>query len=405
MRILMVADGRSPNTRRWLSSLLQLGYEVRLISSYPCSRPPGVTDFEVIPLAFSQLAGHDLTSPSGKTKKISSRDLLRRMVTRFRPLFLAGRYLMGPLSLQRQAKRFVYKVEENPPDLVHALRIPYEGMLAAYTPKSIPFAVSIWGNDLTLHGKGSAWMTSMTMRCLVRADALIADTRRDIRLGYLWGFSTLRPTLVAPGSGGIDLSEINQARPSPSNNMGVSLPAGVPLIVNPRGSRPGSVRNDVFFQAIHLVLRQKPEAFFVCPSMDGQPEALRWIKRLGINNQVRLMPLLPQEQLWELFLHAQVFASPSQHDGTPNSLLEAMSCGCFPIAGDIESLREWITPGVNGLLIDPTSPVALAEAIVTALDAPQLRYRAKEINAAIIQQRAEAGLVRQSIDTFYHQVA
>jgi len=210
---------------------------------------------------------------------------------------------------------------------------------------------------------------------------------------------------VAPGSGGIDLSEINQARPSPSNSMGGSLPAGVPLIVNPRGSRPGSVRNDVFFQAIPLVLRQKPEAFFVCPSMDGQPEALRWIKRLGINNQVRLMPLLPQEQLWELFLHAQVFASPSQHDGTPNSLLEAMSCGCFPIAGDIESLREWITPGVNGLLIDPTSPVALAEAIVTALDAPQLRYRAKEINAAIIQQRAEAGLVRQSIDTFYHQVA
>jgi glycosyltransferase involved in cell wall biosynthesis len=278
-------------------------------------------------------------------------------------------------------------------------------MLAAYTPEAIPYAVSIWGNDLTLHAKGSPRMASMTLRCLARADALIADTRRDIRLGYLWGFSPERPTLVVPGSRGIDLVEINQHKPYTSNSFGVALPAGVPLIVNPRGSRPGSVRNDVFFQAIPLVLRQKPEAFFVCPSMAGQPEALNWIKQLGIEHHVRLMPMLPQNQLWEIFQNAQVYASPSQHDGTPNSLLEAMASGCFPIAGDIESLREWITPGVNGLLIDPTSPAALAEAIVTALDSPQLRYRAKEINIAIIRQRAEASLIKQSIDAFYRQLA
>jgi glycosyltransferase involved in cell wall biosynthesis len=116
------------------------------------------------------------------------------------------------------------------------------------------------------------------------------------------------------------------------------------------------------------------------------------------------MPIIPQAMLWEIFQHAQVFASPSQHDGTPNSLLEAMTCGCFPIAGDIESLREWITPGVNGLLIDPTSPAALAEAILLALASPELRYRAKEINASIIKQRAEAGAIRQAVSQFYQQV-
>ena len=37
----------------------------------------------------------------------------------------------------------------------------------------------------------------------------------------------------------------------------------------------------------------------------------------------------------------------------PEAILEAMALGCFPIAGDIESVREWITPGVNGILVDP----------------------------------------------------
>ena len=46
-----------------------------------------------------------------------------------------------------------------------------------------------------------------------------------------------------------------------------------------------------------------------------------------------------------VFQGARVAVSPSTHDGTPNTLLEAMSCGSFPVAGDIESLREWIEPG------------------------------------------------------------
>jgi hypothetical protein len=40
------------------------------------------------------------------------------------------------------------------PDIVHALRIPFEGMLATAAQLPIPLAVTIWGNDLTLHAAG-----------------------------------------------------------------------------------------------------------------------------------------------------------------------------------------------------------------------------------------------------------
>ena len=38
-----------------------------------------------------------------------------------------------------------------------------------------------------------------------------------------------------------------------------------------------------------------------------------------------------------LFRQAQVMLSITTHDGTPNTLLEGLASGCFPIAGDIES--------------------------------------------------------------------
>ena len=40
-----------------------------------------------------------------------------------------------------------------------------------------------------------------------------------------------------------------------------------------------------------------------------------------------------------------------------------MAIGCLPVCGDIESIREWITNGENGILVDPTDPYALAEAV------------------------------------------
>jgi len=81
-----------------------------------------------------------------------------------------------------------------------------------------------------------------------------------------------------------------------------------------------------------------------------------------------------------------------------------MACGCFPVVGDLESLREWITPGVNGLLADPADPEALAQAICQALDSPDLRHRAAHINSKLIAERADFKTVMQKADEFYRTV-
>jgi len=370
MRILFVADGRSPITHNWLRYFVERGDEVFLATTFACQPDLALRGLEMIPVAFSSTRRPSTGSarPRGGLWGTSALGLRTRI-----------RHWLGPLTISRAAGRLREMIARVKPDLVHAMRIPYEGMLAADAfSQDVPLLVSVWGNDFTLHAPASPGMRHYTRWTMKVADAVHADCLRDIRLARKWGFQAGRPTLVTPGNGGIRTDVF----------FPPDLPLAAPVVINPRGFRD-YVRNDIFFQTIPLVLKDRPDARFLCSAMAGETQALAWISKLGIGQAVELLPARPHAQMAELFRSAQVLVSPSVHDGTPNSLLEGMACGCFPVAGDLESIREWITPGRNGLLVDAGDPAALAAAILRGLNEPALRKQAASENAAVIAERAE----------------
>jgi glycosyltransferase involved in cell wall biosynthesis len=392
MRLLFVADGRSSTALSWIQTRIDNGHETHLVSTYSCEPPAGLASFHILPAAFSGMSG---TSRGGAGVPNS-----RGFVRRFRKLLLPARYYLGPLSLSSHQSQFKALIAYIQPDLIHALRIPFEGMLATVAPGRIPLVISIWGNDLTLHAKGSFLMGNHTRKTLRRADSLIADAARDIRLGGEWGFAADKPTLIVPGGGGVRLDEIAKSRPE-------CLPeelADAPIIINPRGQRPGSLRQDVFFQSIPLVLENIPEALFICPNLAGDTESEGFVKSLGIQANTKLWPHLSRGQMWTLLKKARVFVSPSIHDGTPNSLLEAMACGVFPVVGNIESMQEWISPGINGMLIDATSPHEVALGIIGALKNPTMLADGKIKNAHIIAERAGYERCTAMVEAFYTKI-
>ncbi|HPC05481.1 MAG TPA: glycosyltransferase family 4 protein [Anaerolineaceae bacterium] len=395
MKILLVADGRSPITRQWVKAVNGMGHTLYLASTFPCEPVPGIEDSAIIPVAFSNMAG---TQVAGGSKKRAASSLVRKA----RKPLMHLRYWLGPLTLPKAGDLLANLVNRWKPDLVHALRIPFEGMLASYTPKNIPLAVSIWGNDLTLHTRGSSSMRRWTRRAVERADGLLADAPRDIRLSSQWGFDPGKPALVVPGSGGIDLAEINTALQAPAEYPW--LKQGRYHIINPRGLRPGYINTREFFAAIPLVLEQYPESVFLCPGMQGQEEAEGYARQYRVERSVELLPYLSQAELWQLFSRCEISASISTHDGTPNTLLEAMACGSFPVAGDLESLRDWITPGVNGFLVDPYQPVEIARAILSALDNTPLRQAARLVNIELVKSRASREAAQNTLQPFFEKV-
>ncbi len=398
--LLLIADGRSPTARSWIENIQELGYRVSLISSFPCEPPANLHAFNILPIAFSRFS-QPTTLTSQPTIAENSQPNQRTFIKRFTPHLQTLRYFIGPLTLIHFAPAYKKIIREIAPDLIHALRIPFEGMLGSYTPENIPFLASTWGNDLTLHATGSYLMKKYTKKCLRRADGLIADTRRDLRLGREWGLSAQAPTLTVPGSGGLNMNAIKSA--GQFNGAQYNIPNQGGWVVNPRGLRPGSVNQEVFFASIPEILNKHPKTQFICPGLKGNERAQGWLAQFNIKGQTHLLPKLPQSELWSLLKRSQVFVSPSIHDGTPNALLEAMACGCFPVAGDIESLREWIDPGVNGSLIDPHHPHDLAQAVCTALENKNLRNHAATINHQVVLERAAKEATLPAIDVFYHK--
>ncbi len=391
MKLLLIADGRSPITRRWIRMLQPLGYTLNMVSSYPCAPIEGVTEIITMPLAFAGMGG---SQAGGAARKTSRRT---RVVSRFRNLAAEVRHRMGPWMVTRKEKEYHELIRRLKPDLVHALRIPFEGVLASLTPENIPVIVSTWGNDLTFHATSSEAMGSATRRALLRANGLMSDTQRDLRLANSWSFNPAKPSLSVVGNGGIDLAEIEEA----TRGVGLAVPWQV---INPRGFRSGSVRNDTFFKSIPLVIGHHTDTQFICPWMAGQPEALYWIEKLGVFDNVTLLPMLSQQELWREFARSMVSVSVSVHDGTPNSLLEAMAVGCLPVCGNIESIREWITHEENGLLVDPDDPIALANAVLSGIEDEGLRRYAAARNREVIRSRAEVSSVRAQVAGFYSNV-
>lgn len=378
MRLLFVADGRSPIALNWIRYFTERGHEVYLASTFACRPALDLKGLDLTPAAFS---GTKRPPASTTSRPASSRTLRLRA---------AIRHFLGPLTIPRSAGRLREVIRRVQPDLVHAMRIPYEGMLSADAYIGVPLLVSVWGNDFTLHAPSTPLMRYYTRWTMQVTDALHADCQRDIRLAGEWGFEARKPSLVVPGGGGIRTDVFHPP----------GKPVEEPVIVNPRGFR-AYVRNDAFFQAIPLVLGEIPQARFLCAAMAGEAQAIHWIERLGIGHAVELLPPLPHEQMAAVFRRAAVLVSPSVHDGTPNSLLEGMACGCFPVAGDLESIREWITDGENGLLADAANPRSIADAILDALQNRTRREQAAQENLKMIQARAEYRACMTQVEAFY----
>ena len=401
MKLLFIADGRSPIARNWIRYFIENGSEVHLISTFDCARLSRLESFHVVPVAFSGL-GRKRQKRTGGTDNVRTSAFTSSKTIGLRTFI---RHWLGPATVNRSARQVRTLISELKPDLVHAMRIPFEGAIAAASNPEAPLLVSIWGNDFTLHAPASPMMGSLTKRTLARTDALHTDNRRDTDLAQKWGFAASRPQLVLPTNGGVRKEIFYSGEPGQSEHPALThtletLAPGVPVVVNPRGFR-AYVRNDTFFESIPKLLDRVPWAVFLCPSMAGQRKAEEWIERLQIGDSVHLLPTLTPSDLAVVFRRAQVSVSPSEHDGTPNTLLEAMACGTYPVVGDLQSIREWIEDGRNGTLVDPANADQLAQAMAQALENAELRERAAAENFRLVETRADYEQGTQKAQSFY----
>jgi glycosyltransferase involved in cell wall biosynthesis len=90
----------------------------------------------------------------------------------------------------------------------------------------------------------------------------------------------------------------------------------------------------------------------------------------GVADRVIDLDFVPQQDLPALYSAATLMVFPSLFEGFGIPLIEAMACGCPVVAADATTIPE-VTNGA-ALLFDPLDPEAMARAIHTGLNEPQL---------------------------------
>lgn len=410
MKIVFVADISSPIASNWVRYFVDSGDQVEVISQFPpvAGQLPAVR-VHYTPLLMSWIYAYSATGMARKKNEQraqrSSKQLvsaiLRNLNSRLGLQQLWYGY-GGPIDAMRLSSYVQKLIDDIKPDIVHGMRIPMEGETIRRL-KGYPVILSIWGNDLTLWAEKYDGHRRLTVEALQRADALHADCRRDIALARKFGYSETKPTLVSPSGAGIHLGDSLDQSLVMQWRQQLGLSQDVEVVVNPRGVRD-YIRTEEYLRAIPKILQLRPNTVFVSIGVAGNPHVMRLVNELGIGHAIRLLPTITQTDLAAIFHLSSLTVSPSIHDGTPNTLLEGMAYGAFPLAGNIESVREWITHGENGLLFDATDPDSVAAAVVMALNSADLRESARTINRALIAERADHDVCMQRAREFYRQI-
>jgi len=102
---------------------------------------------------------------------------------------------------------------------------------------------------------------------------------------------------------------------------------------------------------------------------------------------------LSREELREHYRSAAVYFQPSRVEGLPNSVCEAMLCGCIPVCTDVGGMKTPVAG--NGFLVPWGDARGLAAAIEQARTLPlDSRIRAREsIASRFTPEARERGLV------------
>jgi glycosyltransferase involved in cell wall biosynthesis len=138
--------------------------------------------------------------------------------------------------------------------------------------------------------------------------------------------------------------------------------------------------------AASTVCRDIPEAIFVLIG-DGKerPNLEQQVRQAGLEKN--FLFLGSRGDVPELLACCDLFVLPSEAEALPNALLEAMAAGLPVVSTCVGGVPEIISNAVNGLLVPPNDPHALAEAILRILQNPDFAKQLSQAGQEMVRTR------------------
>ncbi len=128
--------------------------------------------------------------------------------------------------------------------------------------------------------------------------------------------------------------------------------------------------------AMPLVLKEHPGARLVLAGRGSLHDSLkRKAARMGLGGSVIFSGYMEEEALKDAYGACDLFVLPSTVEPFGIVVVEAMASGRPVVCTDSGGVREVVADGVNGFLVPPRDPRALADSICQLLSDADLRER------------------------------
>jgi glycosyltransferase involved in cell wall biosynthesis len=254
--------------------------------------------------------------------------------------------------------RIVRILRENRFDVVHAhsSKAGILGRLAAriagvrpvvYTPHAYAFQAQ------TPFSRGYRFLERLAIHWTDKVVAVSeAEAKISLQLGY-------RPDQVVTIPNGVPVE-------TPNREDEVEAPTVIGFVAALRPQKDPTA----FIEAGRLLLNRHANLrFVVCGTGPMLPCLQRKVMHWGLEAAFEFRGRVPDTGAYMRSWH--VFVLSSLYEGLPYALLEAMAAGIPVVATRVPGVEEVIEDGETGLLVDPASPNALADAVDRLLLDPQ----------------------------------
>jgi hypothetical protein len=304
---------------------------------------------------------------------------------------ILSRYFEKSLSKMVEEKIIEFK-----PDVVQSFVL-----FSACTPilvvmqkyPEIKWIYSAWGNDLFYFQNDSDYLKDIK-RVLPRVDYMFADCKRDNDIAVKYGF---QGEFLGdfPGGGGY-----------------VLYPAEKNLIPSERDLILIKGYQALFGECIPVlkaIEKLQSELSDIQVKVFGaDPEVVEYVKKAELNhwNNFEVLEQIGRVEVLDLMNKAKIYIGNSISDGMPNTLLEAIISGAFPIQSDPGgATSEIIEDGLNGLLIlNPMNVDGIKNLILKSLEQPEILEKAFHYNLEMVRPKLERTFVKQEVLKKYEQV-
>ena len=128
-----------------------------------------------------------------------------------------------------------------------------------------------------------------------------------------------------------------------------------------------------FVKAIPLLLAKKPELeFLIIGEGILSPGILEYIKENGLEGHVRTLGWVPHATLPRFLNELKLLVIPSETEGLPNIMLEAMACGTPVLATPVGAIPDIIVDQQTGFLMEDNSEPCIVRNVLRAVECNDL---------------------------------